>query len=107
MDRAANCRFPEGVSCLKCAEDAHPEQLRGSDPDHRSDIYSFGVVLYEMATGQRPFQERLATALANDIITKPPPPPGRLKPDLSSRLEETILKALEKEPENRDRKSVV
>ncbi len=78
-----------------------PEQLRGLAPDHRSDIYSFGVVLYEMATGQRPFQERLATALAHDIITKPPPPPGRLKPDLSSRLEETILKALEKEPENR------
>jgi tetratricopeptide (TPR) repeat protein len=78
-----------------------PEQLRGSAPDHRSDIYSFGVVLYEMATGQRPFQERLATALVHDIITKPPPPPGRLKPDLSSRLEETILKALEKEPENR------
>jgi Tol biopolymer transport system component/predicted Ser/Thr protein kinase len=78
-----------------------PEQLRGSAPDHRSDIYSFGVVLYEMATGQRPFQERLATALANDIINKPPPPPGRLRPDLSSRLEETILKALEKEPEDR------
>ncbi len=78
-----------------------PEQLRGSAPDHRSDIYSFGVVLYEMATGQRPFQERLASALTNDIINKPPPPPGRLKPDLSSRLEETILKALEKEPEDR------
>jgi TolB-like protein/Flp pilus assembly protein TadD len=59
------------------------------------------VVLYEMATGQRPFQERLATALANDIINKPPPPPGRLKPDLSSRLEEVILKCLEKEPEHR------
>ncbi|MCH7985462.1 MAG: protein kinase [Acidobacteria bacterium] len=78
-----------------------PEQLRGLAPDHRSDIYSFGVVLYEMATGQRPFQERLATALANDIINKPPPPPGRLKPDLSSRLEEVILKCLEKEPEHR------
>jgi serine/threonine-protein kinase len=78
-----------------------PEQLRGSVADHRSDIYSFGAVLYEMATGQRPFQERLATALVDDIMHKPPPLPGRLKPDLSPRLEEIILKCLEKEPENR------
>jgi TolB-like protein len=58
-------------------------------------------VLYEMATGQRPFQERLATALVDDIMHKPPPLPGRLKPDLSPRLEEIILKCLEKEPERR------
>ncbi len=78
-----------------------PEQLRGEQADHRSDLYSFGVILYGMATGRHPFQEKLATALADDILHKPPAPPGRLNPELSPRLEEIILKCLEKEPENR------
>ena len=78
-----------------------PEQLRGQAVDARSDLYSFGVVLYEMATGRLPFEEKLATALAADIQTKLPVPPGRFNPSLSTRLEEVILKCLEKEPENR------
>lgn len=78
-----------------------PEQLRGKDADARGDIYAAGAVLYEMATGKRPFQEKVASALADDILHKPPPPPGRLKHDLSPRLEEIILKCLEKDPESR------
>jgi TolB-like protein/predicted Ser/Thr protein kinase len=78
-----------------------PEQLRGSRVDQRCDIYSFGVVLYEMATGQCPFQEKVSTALADDILHKAPPVPGRLNPDISSKLEEIILKCLEKSPEDR------
>ncbi len=78
-----------------------PEQLRGEGVDHRSDIWAAGVVLYEMATERRPFEEKVATALTDDILHKPPPAPGRLKPDLSSRLEEIILKCLEKDPEDR------
>jgi eukaryotic-like serine/threonine-protein kinase len=78
-----------------------PEQLRGKAVDARTDIYALGVVFYEMATGRRPFEERLATAMTDDILHKPPPPPGRLKPELSPRLEEIILKCLEKDPENR------
>jgi TolB-like protein/tetratricopeptide (TPR) repeat protein/predicted Ser/Thr protein kinase len=78
-----------------------PEQLRGKPADGRSDIYAAGAVLYEMATGQRAFREEVATALVDDILHKPPPPPGRLRHDLSPRLEEIILKCLEKEPENR------
>ncbi|MGH9813733.1 MAG: serine/threonine-protein kinase, partial [Candidatus Acidiferrales bacterium] len=78
-----------------------PEQLRGEAVDLRTDIYAAGCVLYEMATGRRPFQETLSTALTDAILHKPAPPPGRLQPDLSSDLERIILKCLEKDPENR------
>jgi serine/threonine protein kinase/tetratricopeptide (TPR) repeat protein len=78
-----------------------PEQLRGEPADQRTDIYALGVVLYEMTTGERPFDSRVSTALVDDIIHKPPVPPGRLKPSLSPKLEDIVLKSLEKEPENR------
>ncbi|MCI0403104.1 MAG: serine/threonine protein kinase, partial [Acidobacteria bacterium] len=78
-----------------------PEQLRGEPVDARTDIYAAGCVLYEMATGRRPFQETLSTALTDAILHKPAPPPGRLQPDLSPDLERIILKCLEKDPENR------
>jgi serine/threonine protein kinase/tetratricopeptide (TPR) repeat protein len=78
-----------------------PEQLQGAAVDARTDIYATGCVLYEMATGRLPFQDRLSTALADAILHRPTPPPGRLKPDLSPRLEEIILKCLEKEPGSR------
>ena len=78
-----------------------PEQLRGQKVDTRTDIHALGAVLYEMATGKQPFREGLATQLIDDILHKPPPPPGRLNPDLSPKLEDIILKCLEKDPENR------
>jgi TolB-like protein/Flp pilus assembly protein TadD len=78
-----------------------PEQLRGEPVDARTDIHALGAVLYEMATGRRPFEAKLATALAADIQTKAPRPPRELNRRVSGELERITLKCLEKEPENR------
>jgi eukaryotic-like serine/threonine-protein kinase len=78
-----------------------PEQLRGQKADFRTDIWAAGAVLYEMATGERPFKEQTAPALAADIIHKAPPAPRSLKPDMSPGLEAIIRRCLEKEPEKR------
>jgi eukaryotic-like serine/threonine-protein kinase len=78
-----------------------PEQLRGESVDVRTDIYALGAVLYEMATGQRPFRDALATNLCDAILNRPPPPPSQFNPNLSLKLEDVILKCLEKEPNNR------
>lgn len=78
-----------------------PEQLKGLPLDARADIYSVGVVLYEMAAGQRPFREPNAARLIAEILHNPPVPPGRVLPEIPTRLEEVILKCLEKDPENR------
>src|SRR6201982_2967678 len=69
-----------------------PEQLRGEPAEARTDVWAAGAVLYEMATGQRPFASKVPTALAADIIHKPPPSPRSVNPDLSSPLEAVILK---------------
>jgi serine/threonine protein kinase len=78
-----------------------PEQLLGRDVDGRMDIYSLGMVLYEMAAGRRPFREDTAAHLTDDILHQMPPPPGRDVIGKPSRLNEVILKCLEKEPGKR------
>jgi TolB-like protein/Tfp pilus assembly protein PilF len=78
-----------------------PEQLAGESPDPRSDIYSAGAVLYETATGVRPFREEIPTRLTDAILHQLPVPPRGLNPRISPELERIILKCLEKEPENR------
>ena len=78
-----------------------PEQLRGGAADARTDVWAVGAVLYEMATGGRPFEEKIPTALAGEILHTHPAAPRVRNPSLSPRLEAAILKCLDKDPNKR------
>ncbi len=78
-----------------------PEQLRGENVDTRSDLWAAGIVLYELATGRRPFEGKTETVLADQVLHTAPPSPLAFEPRLSPRLADIVLKCLEKDPENR------
>jgi TolB-like protein/Flp pilus assembly protein TadD len=78
-----------------------PEQVSGRDVDHRTDLFSLGIILYEMAIGRRPFQGASSAELASAILRDTPRPLGELRSDLPAGLVEVIRRCLEKKPAER------
>ncbi len=78
-----------------------PEQVRGERVDARSDLYSVGVTLYEVVTGQRPFEGPSSYAIMNGHLTQPPKPPAEVNREVSPQLSAVVLKSLAKNPDQR------
>ncbi|HJZ65118.1 MAG TPA: serine/threonine-protein kinase [Candidatus Acidoferrum sp.] len=75
-----------------------PEQIKGKAVDGRTDIFSFGVMLYEMTTGQKPFRGQDVATVLHQILNEEPPPPHQLNPSIPTGVSSAILKAMTKSP---------
>jgi hypothetical protein len=80
-----------------------PEQARGEEVDGRSDLYSLGIVIYEMLTGRSPFRADTPLAVLHQQVFNAPPPPRDVNPGIPRRLERVLLKSLAKQPDGRFR----
>ena len=78
-----------------------PEQARGRTLDHRTDLFSLGIVLYELAAGRRPFRGETSADVTSAILSETPPPLSDVKPDIPRDLARIVTRCLEKDPERR------
>ncbi len=78
-----------------------PEQVQGQETDHRSDIFSFGVLLYEMLTGKSPFNGAHESAILYEIVNVDVPPMSSIKPEIDAELDRIVLECMEKDPNER------
>ena len=99
--RAKNSVKTQTSSVLGTAHYVSPEQAQGKELTYASDIYSLGIVLYEAATGKLPFDGPDAVSVAMKQVQEQPVPPSQVNPAIDAALEDIIMKALDKTPDNR------
>jgi serine/threonine-protein kinase len=99
--RAGTSQMTETGSIVGTAQYLSPEQARGGEVDQRSDLYSLGVVLYELLTGEAPFEGDTPVEIAMRHLSTVPEPPSALRPDLPRELDLVVMRALAKDPEDR------
>ena len=99
--RAGTSQMTETGSIVGTAQYLSPEQARGGEVDQRSDLYSLGVVLYELLTGKTPFEGDTPVEIAMKHLSATPQKPSELRPDIPPALDMVILRALAKDPDER------
>ena len=99
--RAGTSQMTEAGSIVGTAQYLSPEQARGTEVDQRSDLYSLGVVLYELLTGQTPFDGDTPVEIAMKHLSAIPRPPSQLRRDVPRDLDMVVMRALAKDPEAR------
>ena len=98
---ARRLTYANFTAALGTADYISPEQVKGKRGDGRSDIYSVGVILYEMLTGRLPFSGSSPMEIMNDRLLNHPLPPTTADPSISPQLQEVLYRALERDPQNR------
>src|SRR5215475_2281794 len=99
--RSGASQMTEAGSIVGTAQYLSPEQARGKPVDQRSDLYSLGIVLYEMLTGRVPFTGDAAVEIAMKHLDTIPDPPSKLRPEISHDLDAVVMRALAKDPAER------
>ncbi|MDQ3778348.1 MAG: protein kinase, partial [Actinomycetota bacterium] len=101
ISRTAASQMTEAGSIVGTAQYLSPEQARGAPVDQRSDVYSVGIVLYELLTGKLPFTGETPLEIAMKHLSEVPKSPSSLRPEISPDLDMIVLRALAKDPEDR------